>query len=149
MILHSLRERALLVAPIRLGLGTLWVLGARLSGATPTTVLLAFAGGVFVTVFTIFNDPRSRFLRRQEPVDAPPEAQVATRLRQALQATLPSTVGVSVLAAIAVIPYPALAAFLGGISAGLGVAGVLSAARTDPALYIDARRDVVYRRPHI
>lgn len=148
MILHSLRERALLVAPIRLGLGILWVLGARLSGATPSTVLLAFAGGVFVTVFTIFNDPRSRFLRRPEPVDAPPDAEVATRLRQALQATLPSTVGVSVLAAIAVIPYPALAAFLGGISAGLGLAGALSAIRTDPALFVEVRRGVLYRKAH-
>lgn len=148
MILHSLRERALLVAPIRLGLGILWVLGARLSGATPSTVLLAFAGGVFVTVFTIFNDPRSRFLRRPEPVDAPPDAEVATRLRQALQATLPSTVGVSVLAAIAVIPYPALAAFLGGISAGLGLAGALSAIRTDPELFVEVRRGVLYRKAH-
>jgi hypothetical protein len=148
VILHSLRERALLVAPIRLGLGILWVLGARLSGATATTALLAFAGGAFATVFTIFNDPRARFLRRDDPVDAPPDAQVAARLRQALQATLPSTVGVSVLAAIAVIPYPALAAFLGGISAGLGVAGALSATRTDPALYVDVRHGVVYRKPH-
>jgi hypothetical protein len=148
VILHSLRERALLVAPIRLGLGILWVLGARLSGATPTTVLLAFAGGAFVTVFTIFNDPRSRFLRRPEPVDAPPDAKVATRLRQALQAMLPSTVGVSVLAAIAVIPYPALAAFLGGISAGLGLAGALSAIRTDPELFVDVGRGVLYRKAH-
>jgi len=148
VILHSLRERALLVTPIRLGLGSLWVLGARLSGASAATVLLAVAAGAFATVFTIFNDPRSRFLRRPDPVDAPPDAQVATRLRQALQATLPSTVGVSVLAAIAVIPYPALAAFLGGISAGLGVAGALAATRTDPELFVDVGRGVVYRKAH-
>jgi len=148
VILHSLRERALLVAPIRLVLGILWVFGARLSGATATTALLAFAGGTFATVFTIFNDSRARFLRRAEPVEVPPDAQVATRLRQALQATLPSTVGVSVLAVISVIPYPALAAFLGGISAGLGVAGVLSAARTDPELFVDVGRGAVYRKSH-
>jgi hypothetical protein len=144
--LHSLRERALLVAPIRLGLGGLWVLGARLSGATATTSLLAFAGGAFVTVFSLFNDPRSRFLRRPDPVEAPRDAEVAGRLRQALQAMLPSTVGVTVLAAIAVVPHPALAAFLGGISAGLGIAGALGAARTDPALYVDPRRGVLYRK---
>jgi hypothetical protein len=144
--LHSLRDRALLVAPMRLGLGVLWVFGARLSGATATTSLLAFAGGAFVTAFALLNDPRSRFLSRGEPEEAPPDAHVATRWQQALQATLPSTVGVSILAAIAVIPYPALAAFLGGVSAGLGIAGVLSAARTDPALYVDPRRGVVYRK---
>jgi hypothetical protein len=144
--LHSLRDRALLVAPIRLGLGVVWVFAARLSGATATTALLAFAGGAFMTVFSLFNDPRARFLRRPEPMDAPPNARVAGRLAQALQATVPSTLGVSVLAAIAVIPYPALASFLGGISAGLGLAGVLSAARIDPALYVDARHGVVYRK---
>jgi hypothetical protein len=101
VILHSLRERALLVAPIRLGFGVLWVFGARLSGATATTSLLAFAGGAFVTAFALLNDPRSRFFRRSEPVEAPPEARVATRWQQTLQATMPSTVGVSILAAIA------------------------------------------------
>jgi hypothetical protein len=144
--LHSLRDRALLVAPIRIGLGLVWVLGARLSGATATASLLAFGGGAFATAFALLNDPRSRFFGRSEPAEAPPDARIATRWQQALQATLPSTVGVSILAAIAVIPFPTLAAFLGGVSAGLGVAGVLSAARTDPALYVDARRGIVYRK---
>jgi hypothetical protein len=122
------------------------VIGALLAGAPATTALLAFAGGAFIIVFFVFNDPRARFRRPPEPVQAPAGAPVASRRRQALQATLPSTLGVSILAAIAVVPSPALAAFLGGISAGLGAAGALRAARTDPTLYVDPRRGVLYRK---
>ena len=97
-------------------------------------------------VFTLFNDPRSRFLRRGEAKDAPAEAVVASRVRQALHATLPSTVGVSVLAALSLVFQPTLSAFLGGISAGLGIAGALYAVRADPSLYVEPRSGVLYRR---
>lgn len=147
MTLHSLRDRALLVAPIRLGLGMVWVAVARLVGASSAAALLAFAGGSFVTCFSLFNDPRSRFLpHRGAPQPAPADAAVARPLRQALAALLPSTLGVSVLAAIAVAFSPALTALLGGISAGLGIAGALSALRADPGLYVDPKSGIVYRR---
>lgn len=95
MTLHSLRDRALYVTPIRVVLGVVWLLAARVAGSPGTGALLAFAGGAFVIVFTLFNDPRSRFLRRGEAQDAPACALVASRARQALHATLPSTAGVS------------------------------------------------------
>jgi hypothetical protein len=145
--LHSLRDRALYVTPIRVVLGVVWLAAARPAGAPGTGALLAFAGGAFVTVFTLFNDPRSRFLRRGEAEDAPDGALVASRLRQALHATLPSTVGVSALAAVALAFEPTLTAFLGGISAGLGIAGALYAARADPTLFVEPKSGVVYRRP--
>jgi hypothetical protein len=145
MTLHSLRDRALLVAPIRLGLAVCWLAAARLAGAPGSGALLAFAGGAFAIVFTLFNDPRSRFVRREEPAPAPADHQIAGRLRQALGATMPSTVGVSVLAAIALAFAPVLTALLGGISAGLGLAGVLSAARTDADLLVDPKTGRVYR----
>jgi hypothetical protein len=144
--LHSLRNRALYVTPIRLGLGLVWVAAARLAGAPAAGSLLAFAGGAFVTVFTLYNDPRSRFLPRREPEPAPSGAPVAGRLRQALAASLPCPAGVSVLAAVALGFQPTLAALLGGISAGLGLAGGLYALRADPSLYVDPRSGVVYRR---
>ncbi|HET7137034.1 MAG TPA: hypothetical protein VFI04_01655 [Gaiellaceae bacterium] len=146
MRLHSLRDRALYVTPIRLGLGLAWVAVARLAGAPAAGSLLAFAGGAFVTVFTLYNDPRARFLPRREPEPAPAGAPVAGRLRQAFAATLPSTAGVSVLAAISLGFQPTLAALLGGVSAGLGLAGGLYALRADPSLYVDPRSGVVYRR---
>ncbi|MGN6797249.1 MAG: hypothetical protein ACTHKS_03790 [Gaiellaceae bacterium] len=141
-----MRDRALYVTPIRVVLGAAWLVAARIGGSPGTGAVLAFAGGAFVIVFTLFNDPRSRFLRRGEAQDAPSDALVASRLRQALHATLPSTVGVSVLAAIALVFEPTLSAFLGGISAGLGIAGALYALRADPTLFIEPKSGVVYRR---
>jgi hypothetical protein len=146
MTLHSLRDRALYVTPIRLTLGLVWLVVARLIGAPGTGALLAFAGGAFVTVFSLYNDPRARFLRRSEPEAAPADASVAGPVRQALHATLPSTAGVSALAAIAFVFQPTLTAFLGGISAGLGIAGGLYALRADPSLYVEPRSGVLYRR---
>jgi len=95
LTLHSLRERALLIAPIRLALGVLWLVLARIAGAA---------------------------------------------------AMFPSTIGVSVLAAIALFPSPTLAALLGGVRAGLGIAALLTLPSIDPALLVDPRRQVVYRR---
>jgi hypothetical protein len=146
MTLHSLRDRALCVTPIRVLLGLVWLVAARFAGSPGTGSLLAFAGGAFVTVFTLFNDPRSRFLRRGEAQAAPSDVVVASRVRQALHATLPSTVGVSMLAAVSLAFEPTLSAFLGGISAGLGIAGALFALRADPMLYIEPKSGVVYRR---
>src|SRR4051794_16323073 len=115
MTLHSLRERALLVAPIRLLLGIVWIAAAVAAGAGRGQSLFAAASAAFVIVFVAFNDPRARFRRSTDPVPAPPDARVAPRLEQALRATLPSTVGVSVLAAVSLAAQPILAAFLGGI----------------------------------
>lgn len=56
--LHSLRNHALYVAPIRIGLGALWLGGAHLAGVSSASTLLACAGGVFVIVFIGLNDPR-------------------------------------------------------------------------------------------
>jgi len=146
MTLHSLRDRALYVTPIRVVLGVVWLGAARLAGAPSTGAVLAFAGGAFVTVFTLFNDPRSRFLRRGEAKPAPADASVAGPVRQALHATLPSTAGVSALAAVALPFEPTLSALLGGISTGLGVAGALYALRADRGLYVEPRSGMVYRR---
>ena|SRR5690348_11566267 len=146
MTLHSLRDRALYVTPIRIVLGAVWLVAARLAGAPGTGAVLAFAGGAFLIVFTLFNDPRSRFLRRGDAREAPEGVLVASRVRQALSATLPSTVGVSALAAVSLAFQPTLSALLGGISAGLGIAGALYALRADPRLFVEPKSGVVYRR---
>jgi hypothetical protein len=137
----------LLVIPIRFGLGLLTLVAAVLAGAARGPALLAFVLGLLGIAFTIFNDPRARFLRREvEPLPLPADAVVASRARQAFAATLPSTLGVTALAAIALVPRPVLAALLGGVCAGLGLAALFSLGRIDPALYVDPKSDVVYRR---
>ncbi len=135
------------VAPLRLLLGIGWLAGARLAGASPASALLAFGSGAFFFVFLAYNDPRSRFLpRTADPKPMPEGATVATPVRQALASLLPSTAGLSILAAIAVVPRPVLAALLGGITAGLGAAGLLRAYFVDPALFFDRKTGAVYRR---
>jgi hypothetical protein len=143
---HSLRDRSLYVTPIRLGLAVALCVAARLDGAPSTSVWLALAGGAFVTAFFLFNDPRAAFLRDRDPQPLPTDATFASPLRQALAATVPSTLGVVVLATIALFWKPELTAVLAGIAAGLGIAGLLYAFRTDPGLAYDARTKIVYRR---
>jgi hypothetical protein len=145
--LHSLRERTLLVIPIRIGLGVLLLAGARLAGAESAPALLAFAIGLLGIVFAIFNDPRGRLARGPvEPLETPQDATVAPRWRQALAASVPSTIGVAALALVAIVPQPTLAALLAGVEAGLGVAALISLGRVDPSLYVDPKSHAVYRR---
>ncbi len=146
MTVHSLRTRALLVMPIRIVLGLIWLVAARWAGSESGPALLAFTIGALGIAFLVFNDPRSRFAHGDvEPLALPVDARVAPRWRQALTAMWPSTVGVSVLAAIAVAGRPTLAALLGGVSAGLGLAAGISLTRIDPGLYADPKTRVIYR----
>jgi hypothetical protein len=147
MTLHSLRARTLLIAPVRLALGGAWLIVARAAGSGATPALLAFVVGTFGITFLAFTDPRARFARSEvEPLPAPPGVVLAPWWRQALAASLPSTLGVSALAAVAAFPSPTLTALLGGVSAGLGIAALISLPSVDPALLVDPRSRVVYRR---
>ena len=147
MTVHSLRNRTLGVIPIRLVLGLLLFLAARLAGAPSTGSLLAFVSGVVAITFLLFNDPRARFVpERAEPVPLPSNAEPAPLWRQTLSATLPSTVGLAVLALITLVPQPTLTALLAGVCAGLGVAAALSLPRIDPGLFVDPRTEILYRR---
>jgi len=58
---------------------------------------------------------------------------------------MPSTVGVSVLAAVTLAFQPTLTALLAGILAGLGLAALLSAYGSDGRLYLDPRTRTVFR----
>jgi hypothetical protein len=147
MTVHSLRERTLLVIPIRIVLGVALFVAARIAGTHDTGEVLAFVTGLVGIVFFLFNDPRARLRRDEgEALPLPDGATVAPRWRQALAATIPSTIGVAVLAVIALFSEATLGALLAGIEAGLGVAAALSLLRVDPALYVDPRSRVVYRR---
>ena len=139
--------RAALVAPIRIGLGVLWLVVARFAGSAPAPAFIAFLVGTFATAFLGLADPRARAVPtpEDEPQPAPGGARLAPRWRQALGACWPSTLGVTVLAAIAAAPAPTLTALLGGVSAGLGVAALVSLPGVDPALLVDPRTRVVYR----
>ena len=147
MTVESLRLRLLLVGPLRLVLSGAFLVAARAAGATSRPALLAFVGGAFGVAFLAWSDSRARFLRAsREPVELPADARVAPAWLHAVHASLPSTAGVSLLAAVALVFQPTLTALLAGVLAGLGVAALVAAYGIDSRLYLDPRTRAVFRR---
>jgi hypothetical protein len=144
---ESVRLRLLLIAPLRLVLSIVFLAAARAAGGATGATLLAFAAGAFAMAFLVPNDPRARFRRAPgEPAELPADASVAPAWRHALHAALPSTVGVSVLAAVTLAFQPTLSALLAGILAGLGLAAAYSVYGMDGRLYVDPRRGELFRK---
>ena len=120
------RTRLTLVTPLRLALGLAALGGALAEGAVGDSALAAFALGAAFAAFAIAGDRRS-LLRRDPPALLPQDARLAPAWRAALDAAMPSTVGVAVLIAIALaIGQEVLAALLGGVEAGMAVAGAIA-----------------------
>jgi hypothetical protein len=146
--LQSIRRRLLLVIPVRILLGVVWLLAAILAGAAGGAAAVGFAIGALGCAFALVADPRARLRRPpDEPLPYPAGAVLDSPVRHVWSAMLPSTLGVNILAAVALAPQPELTAILGGISAGLGLASLLSlsavAARGD--VLVD-RRGTLYMR---
>ena len=148
MRVESVRLRLLLIAPLRLALGVALLVSARAAGSPDGPALIAFAVGAFALVFLVSNDPRAGFRRAPgKPEPLPEDARIAPAWLHAAHAALPSTVGVSLLAAIALPFKPVLAALLAGVLVGLGLAALLHAFRIDPRLYYEVRSSTLFRRP--
>ena len=128
--LQSVRDRAVIVAPIRLVVGLLGLVAARAAGASAGQAFLGFAVGVLGFAFAALADPRRRFFTpRDDPRLAPAGVRYESRLEAAAGAIFPSTVGVAVLAAVALVSAPTLTALLAGGIAGMGVAAAVSVTR--------------------
>jgi hypothetical protein len=144
---ESIRLRLLLVGPLRRALGVAWLLAARAVGGSSAGTLLAFAAGAFALAFLVPNDPRARFRRAaREPAELPADARVASPLLHVVHASLPSTVGVSVLAAATLFFNTTLTGLLAGILAGLGLAALLRGYGIDGRLYLEPRKGEVFRK---
>jgi hypothetical protein len=147
MLVESLRLRLLLVAPLRLLLGVVWLAAALAAGGGSAGTLVAFAAGAFAMAFLVLNDPRARFRRAPgEPAALPADASVAPAWLHAVHAALPSTVGVSVLAAVTLAFKPTLTGLLAGILAGLGLVALLRGYGTDGRLYCEPRTRTIFRK---
>lgn len=147
MTVESVRLRLLLVAPLRLVLSIVFLAAARAAGGAVTATLLAFGAGAFAMAFLVPNDPRSRFRRGpRKPAELPADATVAPAWLHAFHAALPSTVGVSVLAAVTLLFQPTLTALLAGILAGLGLVAALGAYAIDGGLYVDPQGGELFRK---
>ena len=93
------------------------------------------------------NDPFARFRKAPDKVaELPVGSSVAPAWLHVVHAALPSTVGVSVLAAIALLFQPALTALLAGLLAGMGVASLVAVYGMDGRLYLDPRTGGVFRK---
>jgi hypothetical protein len=137
----------MLIAPLRLVLGIVFLAAARAAGGATSATYLAFAAGAFAMVFLAPNDPRARFRGApKEPTELPVDASVAPAWLHAVHAALPSTVGVSVLAAVTLAFQPTLAALLAGVLAGLGLAAAFGAYASDGRLYVDPRGGELFRK---
>jgi hypothetical protein len=147
MSVDSVRLRLLLIGPIRLALGVAWLLAAGAAGGSTDGTLLAFAAGAFATAFLVLNDPRARFRGASgDPAQLPADASVAPPWLHAVHAAMPSTLGVSILAAVTLAFEPTLTALLAGILVGLGLVALLGAYGSDGRLYLDPRTGSLFRK---
>jgi hypothetical protein len=125
-----LRARLWIIAPIRLLLGAAVLVAAIVAGAGGRPALIGFAAGAAFLAFTVLSDRRSLlFADRERPGPLPVGAVHEPWWRTALDASIPSTIGVTVLAAIALATqHQVLAAILGGALAGMGIAAAIAGA---------------------
>jgi hypothetical protein len=152
--LQSLRDRLVPVAPIRLGLGVLFFVAARLAGAESAPALTAFAVGGLGFCMAVLADPRRAFAARHDPLPVPDDATYETVTRSAVAALYPSTLAVAALATVTLLRDPVLSALLAGGLLGMGIATVVSIARlgeTETRLggrvWVDPRTQALYLRP--
>ena len=119
--LVGLSTAPLVVAPIRIGLGLLGMVGATLRGLSWSVAAAEFVLGTSVFAFAALADPRRHFFRlKDEAEPVPADATFEPLGRVALLATYPSTVGLAALTGVSLAFNAALAAVLAGGVAGLG-----------------------------
>ncbi|MFN2470041.1 MAG: hypothetical protein ABR583_03450 [Gaiellaceae bacterium] len=136
---------ALLVTPVRVGLGAVGLLASLARGVDGGPALMAFALGALG--FAVVALSADRFsIANEDPGPPPPEAAETSRLEALRAALYPSTLGLALLLAIALVASPALAAVLAGVLAGMGAATLLGAAQIYARERADGVRLLVDRR---
>jgi len=117
--LSSASVRAGGVAAVRVVLGIAFVLGSALRGLDGGPAVLAALGGALVLAVIALGQ-RSRSGPPDEALAVPPDARFDPGWVGVLLACIPSTVGVTAIAVLALAVSPALAALLGGVLIALG-----------------------------
>jgi hypothetical protein len=125
------RVQALLIGIVRLVLAAAALAAAIAVGASSGSAALLFAAGAIVVLVAIMGSRRGRlvWVRLAEAEPLAPEATLEPRRRAVARAAYPSTIGLTVLSAIALLFEPSLAAVLAGILAGIGGAALGFAAQ--------------------
>ncbi len=125
------RPQALLIAVTRLALGIGGLAATTARGVDPGPAVGLFAFGALILLLTVYGGDRRRrtALKLGTPDPLPADARIESRSHALVRAAYPSTIGLTVLTAVALWPRPDLAAFLAGILGGLGVMSFVGAAR--------------------
>jgi hypothetical protein len=155
-VLVEARAQALLIASLRLALAAGGVIASVARGLEPGPAAGLVAFGAGLVLFSVYagGRPQRSALRFADAAPAPEGARIESRARALARATYPSTVGLTVLIAIALWPRPELAAFLAGILAGLGVMALVGALRLSAwerarqaRLFVDVATERVFEVP--
>ena len=127
MTVVPLALRARVLAAIRGGLSVLAGIAAVLVGAPAETVLLGWAFGAVMVSIILAGDRRGRLTT--DPVPLPGDAIRESWAEIARTDVFPSTVGVAVLALVALAFNAVLAGVLGGILGGMALMTIVSGLR--------------------
>ncbi len=155
-LLVEAREQALLIAGLRLALALAGAVAAAARGVDRGAVLALLAVGVFALLLAVYGGDRRRRseLKFSEPQPVPPDAAFVGKARTLAHAAYPSTLGLTVLIAVALWPQPALAALLAGLLAGLAAMSLIGLTRLSSweaarktRFYVDPHTDTVYEAP--
>jgi len=110
------------VALVRLVLGVIFVVAALLRGlGGGPAVLATLAGAFLLAVIALGQRSRAGSTDFEEALAVPPDAGFDAGWVGVVLACVPSTIGVSVMAVLALVVSPALAAVLGGVLIALGI----------------------------
>jgi len=120
------RAQTLLIGMLRLILAAGGLAAAIAVDVRSGAAAALFAAGALVVLVAIMGDRRGRlvWLRLEQAEPLASEARLEPRRLILARATYPSTIGLTVLIAMALLLEPALAALLAGILAGLGGAAL-------------------------
>jgi hypothetical protein len=117
--LSAASVRAVGVGTVRLALGVAFVAGSAIRGLDRGLALIAaLAGALVLAMIALGQRGRSG---PAEAIQVPADARFDPGWLGVLLACIPSTVGVTVLAAVSLVFSAALAAVLGGVLIALGV----------------------------
>jgi hypothetical protein len=155
-VLVEAREQALLIAGLRIALAIAGAVAAAARGVDRGAVLGLLAAGIFALLLAVYGGDRRRRseLKFSEPKPVPADARFAGKARTLARAAYPSTIGLTILIAVALWPQPGLAALLAGLLAGLGAMSLIGLVRLTSwedargtRFYVDPHTDTVFEAP--
>ena len=150
------RSQALLIAVVRLTLAVAGLGASIARGIQGGAAIGVFALGALLLLLSVYGGGRRQrsALKFQNSGPVPPDARLEGWARSLAIAAYPSTIGLTVLAVLALWPQPILTALLAGILGGLGVMSLIGLARLSSwerergvRIFVQPKTDRVFETP--